>query len=97
MAGKSTVIRELKTGGYSPCAAKEENVGKRKCKHIPDSVSFELKKDKLGKHLEEITIPQDFVDMPKKDKVKFATSLVDTLEPISKQKANSVVNKLREL
>lgn len=97
MATKTTVIRELKTGGFSPCAAKEENVGKRRCNHIPSDVSFKLKTDKLGKSLKEVTIPQEFIDMAKKDKVKFATSLVDTLEPISQAKADKAIKELRNL
>lgn len=97
MAGKTVTMRERKDGGFSPCVAKEENVGKRRCNHIPGNVSFKLKTDKLGKSLTEVKIPQDFIDMAKKDKVKFATSLVDTLEPISKAKAEKAIKELRNL
>lgn len=94
---RTIVMRELKTGGFSPCVAKEENVGKRRCNHVPSNLSFKLKRDKLGTRLERVVIPQEFLDMAKKDKVKFAASLVDTLEPVNKQKADKVVKQLREL
>ena len=37
-------IRQLRGGGCSFCTASEENVGKRRCRHIPDGGSLNVKK-----------------------------------------------------
>jgi len=36
------VIRPLKTGGCSLCRASEQNVGKRRCRHILDGAQFNV-------------------------------------------------------
>ena len=40
------VIRTRKDGGCSICYAEEKNVGKRKCCHILDDASIEIRKEK---------------------------------------------------
>jgi hypothetical protein len=37
-------IRQLQGGGCSLCRASDENVGKRRCRHILDGVTMDVKK-----------------------------------------------------
>ena len=40
------VIRTKKDGGCSICNASEENVGKRKCCHVLDNASIQVRREK---------------------------------------------------
>jgi len=40
------VIRTLADGGCSVCYASEENVGKRRCRHVLDSAELKVEKEK---------------------------------------------------
>ena len=93
----TAVLRERKDGGYSPCKAKEEDVGKRKCCHVPGTVSFELKVNEIDKHLKEVIVPKDFTDMQHKDKVKFVSEVAKTLKPAKKELLDEAIEKLRSL
>lgn len=43
LAGK---LRTLQGGGCSMCYASDENVGKRRCKHVLDNAAMAVRKDK---------------------------------------------------
>ena len=97
MASSHTkIIRECKDGGYSPCSASEENVGKRRCTHINGGSSFKAQFNKLSNKVEELVVPEDYIKkIEKEDKEEIVRKFVTNLEPMDKKMAEQVLNKVR--
>lgn len=90
-ASQTKVVRERKDGGYSPCSATEENVGKRRCAHVHGGTSFKVEINKLGPKLEEIVISEDYEKLEKRDKEEIVKKFISTLEPIDQKTLNRVL------
>lgn len=90
------VMRPLKDGsGYSPCSASEENVGKRRCNHVHSSVSFNVKVEKVGSRIEEITVSDDYDKLDKRDKTVVVEKFIQSLPEIDQNTADSILSQLR--
>jgi hypothetical protein len=95
MTNNTRTIRELEDGGYSFCSASEENVGKRRCKHIPGSVSFEVQVNKVDGRHSEIVIPEEFTNMTKQEKLAVVNKFVENLKPIDEETAEQIISEIR--
>lgn len=95
MASQPAVMRPLKDGaGYSLCRAPEDKVGKRKCKHVPNTVSFEVQVKKIDDKINEIVIGENFIELNTGDKVALIERILDKMEPVPADKAAKILNKL---
>lgn len=94
----TVVMRQTSEGDFSPCAAAEENVGKRRCNHLPgDSNKFEVQINKIDGRVKEVVISEDYNELDKRDKVTVVKKFVSTLEPISKKDLDLVLKELRAM
>lgn len=97
MNSSTVIMRELKTGGYSPCHAKEENIGKRRCNHIHSSVTFNVQVNKIDSRVQEVVISDDYDKLDKRDKEKVVKTFISSLQPIDESKADSILEQLRDM
>lgn len=94
----TTVMRELADGsGFSPCSASDENVGKRRCNHIPSSVKFTVQVNKIGPRVNDIVISDDYAKLDKRDKQQVVKKFVKSLAPIDKDTADNIISQLRDM
>lgn len=90
-------MRPLPDGTYTPCYAKEENVGKRRCKHLGgDDVKFEVKINKVDAHVKEVIISDEYEELDKKDRLEVIGKFISTLQPIDQEEVDSVLDVLRK-
>lgn len=91
------VMRPTKDGGVSYCSSSEENVGKRRCNHVPGDVKFNVEVNKLSHGLTEVVISDEYNDLDEDNRVEVIKEFVSTLEPISKKKLNTVLSQLSKM
>lgn len=91
-------MRQTVDGDFSPCAAaSEENVGKRRCKHVPGGVKFEVEVNTIKRGLKEVIISDNYAELDNRDKLTVVKKFASTLEPISKEDLKSVLDELRTM
>lgn len=90
----SRVMRPTKDGGVSFCSASEENVGKRRCNHVGGDVKFNVEVNNISRGMTEVVISDEYNSLEEEDKVEVIKEFISTLQPVSKKKVNSVLNKL---
>lgn len=98
MNNENVTMRQKKDGtGFSPCASAEENIGKRKCNHLAETISFNVQVEKIDSHVKEITVSPDYEKLDKRDKKVVVQKFISNLEPIDKDTADSLIATLRDL
>lgn len=94
----SGVMRTLKEGGCSLCNATDENVGKKRCRHVLDNAAIKVRKDGSTNFVDITgTVDNESMTMSAKaneTKIKdFISSLADGL---SEKERNDILSVLRE-
>ena len=90
------IIRQKKDGTFSLCAAKEENVGKKRCDHVPGGASFvvEVSEEKSGVIVD---VPSGFEALDPIKKKAVILSFLDELRPCDKQEIEEVLARARQM
>lgn len=96
MKSSSKVIRQTKDGDFTPCSAAEENVGKRRCNHVPNSTSFKVQVNKLNRNTQEIIVSDEYDELDKRDKKAVISKFISDLEPINKKELNNILEQIRD-
>lgn len=91
------VMRPTKDGGVSFCSSSEDNVGKRRCNHIPGDVKFNVEVNQISHGLTEVVISDEYNELDEDNRVEVIKEFITTLKPISKKKLNSVLDQLSEM
>lgn len=92
----TVVIRPIKGGGFGPCKASEENVGKKKCNHtLGNDMVVAVKKIAPG--TSEIIVDEESINkLSQNEKVDLIKGFVTSLKPITKKQLETVMPLLDE-
>lgn len=92
------MMRTKKGGGCSMCNASDENVGKRKCCHVLDNASIEVRQEK-GTNFIDISGKVDNEDTTvsvKANQAKIKSFISSLSNGLSEQERDEILSVLRE-
>lgn len=92
------VLRPTKEGGLSYCSVQDdENVGKRRCNHIPGSIKFNVEVNQISRGLKEVVISEDYEQLDDEDRIEVIKKFTNTLKPVSQKKLDQVLSILETM
>ena len=94
----SGVMRTLKDGGCSLCNATDENVGKKRCHHVLDNASIEVRNDGSTKFVDITgTVDNESMTMSTKaSEAKIKDFIASLSSGLSKKERDDILSVLRE-
>lgn len=97
---RSGVIRTRKDGGCSICYASEDNVGKKRCCHVLDNASINVRKEKGGSKFIDISgqVDDEETTISIKASEKKIKNYISSLSGgLSKKERESLLEELRNM